>query len=98
MSGFITLPTFNDSFEVVGAGTFSSVDWPIGVQLVILFYFRFFICSPEPQAHHVSFYYTHGPASVGVRLSTISKSFSKTAWPNKAKFYVEPPWIGGTKG
>ena len=22
---------------------------------------------------------------------------SETAWPIKAKFYVEPPWIGGTK-
>ena len=21
--------------------------------------------------------------------------FSETAWPNKAKFYVEPPWEGG---
>ena len=68
---------------MVWAGTFSSVDWPIGVQLVILFYmyFKFFICSPKPQAHHVSFYYTLGPASVGVRPSTILKSFFKTAWP-----------------
>ena len=23
--------------------------------------------------------------------------FSKTAWPIKAKFYVESPWVGGTK-
>ena len=22
--------------------------------------------------------------------------FSETAWPIKAKFYVEPPWVGGT--
>ena len=22
---------------------------------------------------------------------------SETAWPNKAKLYVEPPWEGGTK-
>ena len=30
--------------------------------------------------------------------STISKIFfSKTTWPIKAKFYVEPPWVGGTK-
>ena len=54
MSDFITVPTTNHSFELVGTGTFSSVDWPIGVQLVILFYFRFLISSPEPQAHHVS--------------------------------------------
>ena len=26
-----------------------------------------------------------------------SKIFSETAWPIKAKFYVEPPWEGGTK-
>ena len=33
------------------------------------------------------------------RLSsfTISNIFSETAWPIKAKFYVEPPWVGGTK-
>ena len=30
--------------------------------------------------------------------STISNVFSsETAWPIKAKFYVEPPWEGGTK-
>ena len=23
--------------------------------------------------------------------------FSETAWPIKAKFYVEPHWVGGTK-
>ena len=37
--------------------------------------------------------------SVGVvRPSTFSNIFSsETAWPIKAKFYVEPPWEGGTK-
>ena len=30
--------------------------------------------------------------------STFSNIFSsETAWPIKAKFYVEPPWEGGTK-
>ena len=29
--------------------------------------------------------------------SPFSNTFSKTAWPIKAKFYVEPPWEGGTK-
>ena len=30
--------------------------------------------------------------------STVSNIFSsKTAWPIKAKFYVEPPWEGGMK-
>ena len=37
------------------------------------------------------------PSSV-VRPSTFSNIFSsETAWPIKAKFYVEPPWEGGTK-
>ena len=35
-------------------------------------------------------------ASVGVR-SPFSKISSETTWPIKAKFYVEPPWEGGTK-
>ena len=29
--------------------------------------------------------------------STISNIFSETACQIKAKFYVEPPWVGGTK-
>ena len=35
----------------------------------------------------------------GVRSSssTISNIFSKTACPMKAKFYVDPPWVGGKK-
>ena len=37
------------------------------------------------------------PSSV-IRPSTILNVFSsETAWPIKAKFYVEPPWEGGTK-
>ena len=36
-----------------------------------------------------------------VRLSVVvrpqcSNIFSETAWPIEAKFYVEPPWVGGT--
>ena len=32
------------------------------------------------------------------QLTTIFKYiFSKTAWPIKAKVYVEPPWEGGEK-
>ena len=41
------------------------------------------------------------PASVVVvrhhRLFTFSNISSEAAWPIKAKFYVEPPWEGGTK-
>ena len=38
--------------------------------------------------------------SVVVRRPSLTISnffFSETAWPIKAKFYVEPPWVGGTK-
>ena len=38
------------------------------------------------------------PSSSSVRPSTFSNIFScETARPIKAKFYVEPPWEGGTK-
>ena len=38
------------------------------------------------------------PASSIRRRSQCSKvPFSETAGPIKAKFYVEPPWVGGTK-
>ena len=44
------------------------------------------------------------PSSVVRRLSSVVRRpqcsnifFSETAWPIKAKFYVEPPWVGGTK-
>ena len=34
----------------------------------------------------------------GVRRPQCSNIFfSETAWPIKAKFDVEPPWVGGTK-
>ena len=32
-----------------------------------------------------------------VGRSQCSNIFSETAWPIKAKFHVEPPWVGGTK-
>ena len=38
------------------------------------------------------------PSSSSVLPFTFSNIFSsETAWPIKAKFYVEPPWEGGTK-
>ena len=40
------------------------------------------------------------PASVVVvvrRPFTFSNISYETAWPIKSKFYVEPPWEGGTK-
>ena len=32
-----------------------------------------------------------------VRRSQCSNIFSETTWQIKAKFYVEPPWVGGRK-
>ena len=31
-----------------------------------------------------------------VRRKQFQTSSPKTAWPIKVKFYVEPPWVGGT--
>ena len=44
----------------------------------------------------IGYPWTRRPSSV--RPSTFSNIFSsETTWPIKAKFYVEPPWEGGTK-
>ena len=56
-------------------------------------------CPPRPKAHRCAYriLLVRRPASP-VRHSQCSKIFfSKTAWPIKAKFYVEPPWVGETK-
>ena len=52
----------------------------------------------------MSLKYINGPASVVVvrpsvvRLPQCSSIFfSENAWPIEAKFYVAPPWVGGTK-
>ena len=37
------------------------------------------------------------PSYVVRRSQCSNIFFSETAWPIKAKFYVEPPWVGGTK-
>ena len=64
-----------------------------------------FFSSPEPKAHRWAYRIpmVRRPSS-SVRPSVVRPSstisnifFSKTAWPIKAKFYVEPPWEGGTK-
>ena len=39
-----------------------------------------------------------GTLSLNTTNQPFSNIFStETAWPIKAKFYVEPPWEGGTK-
>ena len=41
--------------------------------------------------------YVVRPSVVRRRPQCSNIFFSETAWPIKAKFYVEPPWVGGTK-
>ena len=51
------------------------------------------------QAHKVSYSIPMLPLYVppSVIRSQCSNISSETAWPIKAKFYVEPPWEGGTE-
>ena len=60
---------------------------------------KFIFSSPEQKAQLIV-YQCSGvhPSVVHPSAFTISKIFfSKTAWPIKLKFYVEPPWVGGMK-
>ena len=77
------------------------------VVFLLLCYSRYFtamlfVSSPEPLGSQgeLIVYPCSGvrPSSSVRRPSTISNIFSsETAWPIKAKFYVEPPWEVGTK-
>ena len=55
--------------------------------------------SPEPLGSQgeLKVYPSSRRPSVGVRPPFSKILFSETAWPIKAKFYVEPAWGGGTK-
>ena len=44
--------------------------------------------------HWGKYFYIYTPT---VYMTIIFKQFSETIWPIKAKFYVKPPWEGGTK-
>ena len=59
------------------------------------------VSSPEPLGSQgeLIVYPCSGVHPSSVRhLSTISNIFSsETTWPIEAKFYLEPPWEGGTK-
>ena len=62
--------------------------------------FNLLISSPEPLGSQgeLIVYPCSGVRPSFVRAFTISNIFSsETAWPIKVKFYVEPPWEGGTK-
>ena len=58
-----------------------------------------FISSPEPlgsQGELIVYPSSRRPSSVH-RPQCSNIFSSETAGPIKAKFYVEPPWVGGTK-
>ena len=56
--------------------------------------------SPEPKAHRLAYSIPmlRRPSFVGINnFKHLLLQNSKTACRIKAKFYVEPPWVGGTK-
>ena len=72
-----------------------------GLSYIYLSHIYFFdpvFSSPEPlgsQGELIVYPSSRRPSVVRPPLSKIF--FSETAWPIKARFYVEPPWEGGTK-
>ena len=67
----------------------------IKLRTTVIFLFVFFFSSP---GELIGYPWIRRPSSVRRRPFTFSNIFSsETAWPIKAKFYVEPPWEGGTK-
>ena len=53
--------------------------------------------SPEPLGSQGELIVYPSSRRPSVRRPPFSKIFSETAWSIKPKFYVEPPWEGGTK-
>ena len=63
------------------------------------FFFFFFFSSPDPsgsQGELIVYPYS-GVRCRRRRQQSLNIFSSETALPIKAKFYVEPPWEGGTK-
>ena len=59
----------------------------------------YFFSSPEPlgsQGELIVYPSSKHPSVVRRRSQCSKIFFSETAGPIKAKFYVEPPWVGGT--
>ena len=59
----------------------------------------FIFSSPEPSGSHgeLIVYPCSGVRCRCRRQQCLNIFSSETAWPIKAKLYVEPPWEGGTK-
>ena len=56
-----------------------------------------FLARLSRQAHKVSLYPCSGVCCRCRCQQCLNIFSSETAWPIKAKLYVEPPWVGGTK-
>ena len=72
-------------------------------QLICIFIFSYtktvflmIISSTEPKAHRRA-YSVPMVRRPSVRRAQCLNISSEIAWPIKAKFIVEPPWVGGTK-
>ena len=89
------------------AKTKALISFAVTAKLICVFVFayakRWVLSSPEPfgsQGELIVYPLSRRPSvrrTSSVRRPPFSKIFSETAWPIKAKFYVEPPWIRGTK-
>ena len=92
-------------FSLIEVNCVALADYNIMVQYILIlvvyssffYFFSSLLAHLSLQAHKVSLKYTHGPSSVVVRPHFSNIFSSETAWPIKAKFYVEPPLGGGTK-
>ena len=79
--------------------------WPFMCYLLHVFTAKIFISSPEPlgsQGELIVYPSSQRLSVVRRRQPSVRPPFSKifsseTTWPIKAKFYMEPPWEGGTK-
>ena len=65
------------------------------ISLPYIFQVLYVLCFTRPR-YQVSIYRTMGPL-VHMYMTIIFKHLLlRNSWPIKAKFYVEPPWEGGT--
>ena len=74
-------------------------DWTTGIDLYnIIGALQYFLAHLSRRLIGELLGYPWSGVHPSVVRSQCSKIFfSKTAWPIKAKFYVEPPWLGGMK-
>ena len=94
-------PFFDQFYHPVTKGGTQMLDLPakiVQTHPAPIFHFYLIFSSPEPKAQRRAYriLMVRRP-SVRQSLTISNIFFFKTACPIKAKFYVEPPWVGGTK-